>query len=473
MPVINYSDKGFSILHRFSLVLIISLWFWMVLLLWGVLDLSLINLPFNYHLSAVIGLLFSAFGSLQNYGEFYSRTAYKRIRSAFLKTNFQLSIMAFCVFAAYFVIKDAHTSRFFLITYILSCWPVLVLSNFALPGVFKRLNGYYGMKRNAVLVGSPSQLNQLASWLNSQENKGFVYIGAFLTDHGKLNLPGIRNLGFYTDLDSYLSYNNTYQIVVLPDETDGERLMSVADLATKYGCRFLLYNNLSGLFDDRLAFMEESGRQFLTLLNEPLQSPFNRMIKRVLDLSICIPSLLLLFPFAMLVVKIFQILQSPGPLFFKQERVGMAGKRFVIWKFRSMHFEEKSEEDEAVQAQTGDNRVFAFGKIMRRFSIDELPQFINVLMGDMSLVGPRPYLKAHDHLFQKSYKSYRIRQFVKPGVTGPAQCRGLRGEFTDDALVSKRIELDFAYVGSWSIWTDMIIILRTVGQVLFPPKSAY
>ena len=323
------------------------------------------------------------------------------------------------------------------------------------------------------MVGSPSQLNQLASWLNSQENKGFVYSGAFLTDLGKLNLPGIRNLGFYTDLDSYLSDNNTYQIVVLPDETDGERLMSVADLATKYGCRFLLYNNLSGLFDDRLAFMEESGRQFLTLLNEPLQSPFNRMIKRVLDLSICIPSLLLLFPFAMLVVKIFQILQSPGPLFFKQERVGMAGKRFVIWKFRSMHFEEKSEEDEAVQAQTGDNRVFAFGKIMRRFSIDELPQFINVLMGDMSLVGPRPYLKAHDHLFQKSYKSYRIRQFVKPGVTGPAQCRGLRGEFTDDALVSKRIELDFAYVGSWSIWTDMIIILRTVGQVLFPPKSAY
>ena len=145
MPVINYSDKGFSILHRFSLVLIISLWFWMVLLLWGILDLSLIKLPFNYHLSAVIGLLFSAFGSLQNYGEFYSRSAFKRIRSAFLKTNFQLSIMAFCVFAAYFVIKDAHTSRFFLITYILSCWPVLVLSNFALPGVFKRLNGYYGM----------------------------------------------------------------------------------------------------------------------------------------------------------------------------------------------------------------------------------------------------------------------------------------------------------------------------------------
>ena len=472
MPVINYSDKGFSIFHRFSLVVIISIWFWVLLLIWSIMDLSLIRLPFNYHLAAVIGLLFSAFGSLQNYGEFYSKTAAKRIRSAILKTNFQVSVMAFCVFAAYFVIKDAHTSRMFLIFYILTSWPMLFFSNFSLPGIFKRLNGYYGMKRSAILVGSPKQLNQLSSWINSQENKGFVYRGAFVTDHGRLNLPNIRNLGFYTDLDSYLSENRTYQIVVLPDETDGDRLMSVADTATKYGCRFLLYNNLSGLFDDRLAFMEESGRQFLTLLNEPLQSPFNRMVKRLVDLAICIPSLLTILPLAMLVVKIFQMIQSPGPLFFKQERVGMAGKRFIIWKFRSMRFEDKTEEDEAVQAHDGDTRIFAFGKIMRRFSVDELPQFINVFFGDMSLVGPRPYLKTHDHLFQSSYKSYRIRQFVKPGVTGPAQCRGLRGEFTDPSLVSKRIELDFAYVGSWSIWTDFLIIAKTVGQVLFPPKSA-
>ena len=138
-----------------------------------------------------------------------------------------------------------------------------------------------------------------------------------------------------------------------------------------------------------------------------------------------------------------------------------------------MRYEPKSEDDEALQAKQFDDRVFSFGKIMRRFSIDELPQFINVFWGDMSVVGPRPYLKTHDYLFQKSYKSYRIRQFVKPGVTGPAQCQGLRGEFTDPSLVSKRIELDFAYVGSWSIWTDFMIIVKTVGQVLFPPKSAY
>ena len=165
--------------------------------------------------------------------------------------------MAFCVFAAYFVIKDAHTSRMFLIFYILTSWPMLFLSNFSLPGIFKRLNGYYGMKRSAILVGSPKQLNQLSSWINSQENKGFVYRGAFVTDHGRLNLPNIRNLGFYTDLDSYLSENVTYQIVVCLT-----RLMKASHVCCRYCNQIWICSSLQQSvwsFDDRLAFMEESG----------------------------------------------------------------------------------------------------------------------------------------------------------------------------------------------------------------------
>ena len=175
----------------------------------------------------------------------------------------------------------------------------------------------------------------------------------------------------------------------------------------------------------------------------------------------------------MVVVKIFQCFQSPGPLFFTQERVGLGGLPFKIYKFRSMVHDVEGIRDEAEQAKLGDNRIFRFGAFMRRFSIDEIPQFFNVLKGDMSLVGPRPYLAKHDFLFNKDYKSYKIRQFVKPGVTGPAQCRGLRGEFTDPELVKRRIELDFNYVGNWTIWLDCEIVFRTIFQVLFPPKSAY
>jgi lipopolysaccharide/colanic/teichoic acid biosynthesis glycosyltransferase len=197
------------------------------------------------------------------------------------------------------------------------------------------------------------------------------------------------------------------------------------------------------------------------------------MVKRSFDLLISIPAILIILPPSILLVKSFQTMQAPGPVFFKQERVGLAGRRFVIWKFRSMTHADKGERDESVQAHEGDQRIFAFGKWMRRFSIDELPQFINVLKGEMSLVGPRPYLEEHDYLFEQNYKAYRVRQFVKPGVTGPAQCRGLRGEFTDPELVRKRIEMDFNYVGNWSLWLDIEIVIRTIGQVIFPPKSAY
>ena len=148
--MINYSDKGFSLFHRFLLLIVVSVWFWIALKLWELMEISLITLPLNYLVSALIGLLFSAFGSLQNYGEFYSWNALKRIRSSVMKSNFQVAVMAFCVFAAYFIIRDIYTSRFFLAFFICSCWPLLIFSNFAIPGVFKRLNGYYGLKRSAI-----------------------------------------------------------------------------------------------------------------------------------------------------------------------------------------------------------------------------------------------------------------------------------------------------------------------------------
>ena len=196
-------------------------------------------------------------------------------------------------------------------------------------------------------------------------------------------------------------------------------------------------------------------------------------IRDSFDLVLSVPAALLLLPPSILITKIFQVFQAPGPLFFKQERVGLAGRKFIIWKFRSMTHAMEGERDESIQASQGDARIFGFGRFIRHFSIDELPQLINVIKGEMSLVGPRPYLAKHDYLFEKNFKSYRVRQFVKPGVTGPAQCRGLRGEFTDPELIKQRIEMDFNYVGNWSIWLDIEIVFRTIGQVLFPPKSAY
>lgn len=470
----NPRDQGHALLHRLCLLCLVFLWFWASLDIWERWDLSLITLPWNYALVAMAGLLVATFGSLQNYGAFYIKNGWQRVRESFNKANFQTALIAFFVFASYFATKDNETSRLFLAFYIVICWPLLLGANFALPGIFKRVIGFRGMNRESLLIGNPYSVRDLRQWMSQQKANGFSFCGVFSTSRRESeDIPELPNLGYFEGLEAYLKENRVHQLVVLPDRLMDDWVSRVAELATQYGCRVLIYNNLSGLFDARLVFMEESGRQFFTLLNEPLESPFNQMIKRCFDLCLSIPAILLLLPPCIICVQLFQMFQAPGPVFFRQERVGLAGRRFVIWKFRSMTHAHKGERDESVQAHEGDNRIFAFGRFMRRFSIDEIPQFINVLRGEMSLVGPRPYLAEHDYLFERNFKAYRVRQFVKPGVTGPAQCRGLRGEFTDPDLVNKRIELDFNYVGNWSIWLDMEIVVRTIGQVIFPPKSAY
>ena len=472
--MLNPRDQGHALLHRICLLAVVFLWFWVAVDFWESWEFSLITLPWNYALVGMAGLLVASFGSLQNYGTFYIKNGWQRVRESFNKANFQSSLIAFFVFASYFATKDNETSRLFLAFYIVICWPLLLGANFALPGIFKRVIGFRGVNRESLLIGNPHSVKDLNLWMKQQRSNGFSFCGVFSTSlRSSDRIPGLPDLGYFDGLEDYLKKNRVHQLVVLPDRLMEDWVAKVAELATQYGCRVLIYNNLSGLFDARLVFMEESGRQFFTLLNEPLESPFNQMVKRCFDLLLSLPAILILLPPIVVLVKIFQSIQAPGPVFFKQERVGLAGKRFVIWKFRSMSHDRHGDRDETVQAHEGDDRIFAFGGFMRRFSIDELPQFINVLRGEMSLVGPRPYLAEHDYLFERNFKAYRVRQFVKPGVTGPAQCRGLRGEFTDPDLVSKRIEMDFNYVGNWSLWLDIEIVIRTIGQVVFPPKSAY
>jgi exopolysaccharide biosynthesis polyprenyl glycosylphosphotransferase len=474
IPMLNHRDKGYATLHKLILLSSVFIWFWISLDLWDSMDYSLINLPWNYALVALAGLTVATFGSLQQYGAFFMKNGWERIRESLIKANFQTALIAFFVFASYFATKDNETSRLFLLFYISTSWPILASFNFALPGLFKRLIGFQVVNRKSLIIGDSMSLDSLRKWIKRHTKLGFSFEGMFTTDEEAPSFAQIPLLdNKLKKLEKYLSENKIHQLILLPNSNMDKWIRVVSDLGAKHGCRILVYNNLSGYFDSRLVFVEESGRQFFTLQNEPLESPFNQMVKRSFDLLISVPALVFVLPPCMLMVKLFQSIQSPGPLFFKQERVGMAGQSFTIWKFRSMNFAKDGERDESEQAHPGDERIFAFGAFIRRFSIDEIPQFINVFSGEMSLVGPRPYLAKHDFLFERDYKAYRIRQFVKPGITGPAQCRGLRGEFTDPELLQKRIELDFNYVGNWTIWLDCEIVLRTIIQVLFPPKSAY
>jgi len=162
-------------------------------------------------------------------------------------------------------------------------------------------------------------------------------------------------------------------------------------------------------------------------------------------------------------------LSSPGPIVFKQRRYGLDGREILVYKFRTMTVVEDG--SEIRQAVRGDPRVTPFGAILRRFSLDELPQFVNVLQGRMSVIGPRPHAVAHNEMYRKLIKGYMIRHKVKPGITGWAQVNGLRGETETLDKMTRRIEHDLAYLRNWSLRLDLEILVKTVYVVLINPDA--
>jgi putative colanic acid biosynthesis UDP-glucose lipid carrier transferase len=198
-------------------------------------------------------------------------------------------------------------------------------------------------------------------------------------------------------------------------------------------------------------------------------SPTEQVVKRIVDIVVSLAGLVFLSPL-MLVVAIAIKLDSDGPIFFRQTRHGFNGRPFGIYKFRSMTVLENG--DVVRQAEKQDARVTRVGYWIRRFSIDELPQLLNVLYGDMSIVGPRPHASTHDRYFTSAIEKYAFRHHVKSGMTGWAQVNGSRGETETLEKMQKRVELDLWYINNWSIWLDFSIMARTL-FVIFAGKNAY
>jgi putative colanic acid biosynthesis UDP-glucose lipid carrier transferase len=203
------------------------------------------------------------------------------------------------------------------------------------------------------------------------------------------------------------------------------------------------------------------------------ETPFygvNGIVKRISDLVLASLILVLIAP-ALAAIALGVKLTSPGPVIFRQRRYGLDGREIVVYKFRTMTVTEDG--PVVAQATKNDSRVTPLGAILRRTSLDELPQFVNVLQGRMSIVGPRPHAVAHNEMYRKLIKSYMIRHKVRPGITGWAQVNGLRGETDTVEKMRARVEYDLDYLRNWSLGLDLKIILKTVFVVLKRPETAY
>ena len=423
-----------------------------------------------YLLCVIGGMLFSS----RYLGQFAAR--YHRLTwvDAAQMTVRQVVCVALMIFAFMFAFKDRTMSRLFMGTYLCLCWGMLLFVNLGLPRMLSRLFFERGHKIATLFLGTRGSLEKLRNWMSAKEMLGLHAVG-FLTLDGVAPDEGIGPpfLGGLADLPRRIEEVGALQVVVLEIPQSQEQGRFMIDTCQTAGCRMLIYSNLADLLHYPLICVTEEGHLFYTLQEEPLEDPINRIIKRTFDIGISLPVVALILPVLCPWIWIMQQIQSAGSLFFVQERTAYSGRRFRILKFRSMHDSERNDHTGTTQAKRGDARAYAFGQFLRRTSLDEIPQFLNVLLGDMSVVGPRPHLPAHDRLFAGMMHTYRTRFFVKPGITGLAQCNGLRGEITEPDKLQQRVQFDITYITNWSFWLDVQITFRTFKEVVQPPTSAY
>jgi exopolysaccharide biosynthesis polyprenyl glycosylphosphotransferase len=364
--------------------------------------------------------------------------------------------------------KDRYLSRLFLFSLIPALYPLLLLSGNRLPAFLGKQLFRGTREERMILIGSPKRAYAIRDWLRTKREYGFHAVG-ILTDDASFPNPSLKVLGTPQELDAKLSEFSITQVILLqlPDAT--AEFDQVFETVRRHGTRLLILSNLDEQLRHPVLPFEDEGLKFFAFHREPLENPFNRLLKRTMDLCIAVPAALLVLPVASLLVWIAHRTQSPGPLLHRQIRAGIQNRNFEILKFRTMY---ENTADIAKQATEGDGRIFPLGHWLRRFSIDELPQFLNVIAGTMSAVGPRPHLGQHNALFAEALSEYHVRSFVKPGMTGLAQVRGFRGEAKSRMDISARLQSDLEYLQNWSPILDCSIISRTIWHVIFPPKTA-
>lgn len=386
----------------------------------------------------------------------------------------QVGLMAVLTFTMMFATQDRSISRLFLGTFLVWSWIGLTMLNLRLPRALARLVFNRGHTLPTVFVGRMQSFENLNDWIAHKEPLGIHPLGLLSDDAAAGSTPpSVPVLGRIADLPRVLVERHVGQVVALELPASDEEAKALITVCQEHGCRLLLHNNLAERYTHPIVPTVEGGRHFYTLREEPLEDPVNRLIKRACDIAIALPVVLLVLPPLSLWVWLMQRAQAPGPLLHVRERRGQSGRVFRMLKYRSMRVETEDAAAESRQAKAEDDRIFPFGRFLRRRSLDEIPQFLNVLCGDMSVVGPRPYMPILDEEFRRLAQGYRTRHLVKPGITGLAQSLGYRGEILEQEMLRRRVYWDLHYVTHWSVWLDLQIVLRTLGQVVKPPQTAY
>jgi len=325
-------------------------------------------------------------------------------------------------------------------------------------------------QRKVIIIGATGSGKALYQFFSAQEAASYVFKG-FFDDDATRETSEYKQLivGRLSAIKSFCLREKIDEIYFALPLTHDELLQDIARFADDNFIYLRIAPDFSKVVHDNYNIFLINSIPVLTTRKEPLGISLNAVLKRLFDIGFSVTVILTLFPVIFPIIALAIRLDSEGPIFFKQLRPGKKNKLFDCYKFRTMLVNNKTE----VQATKNDSRITRVGRILRKTNLDELPQFFNVLLGNMSVVGPRPNMISQLEEYSKTIEQYKIRHFITPGITGYAQVNGFRGETRERELMAKRVEYDVLYLENWSLLLDIKIIFLTVWNMMKGEKQAY
>ena len=435
------------------------------------------------HLSLINGILylFMPFTYLEGMNALYYNFSWLIITSSLKfypterKDTFSTNVLKFLqlllIFGlAFFALEGFNTTKetyplnhqilvFIIISIALLAYRILfyiIRANYRIDG---------GNYRKVVVIGRDRNLKKLRTVFDRQ-NLGYRYEGYFDNQSSESK----TYLGKKCDAFEYILNNEIDYIYCTVSSLTKEELRNLIIFADNNFKKLKMIPDNKDIFSKSMAIELYDSVPVIAIRKSPLESEYSPLIKRTFD--IVFSSLVILLVLSWLTPLLFVILrlESKGPLFFKQKRHGVNRKEFWCYKFRSMVCNSDSDD---LMASKNDKRITTVGRILRKTSIDELPQFINVLLGSMSVVGPRPHMEFHTKLYETSVDKYLVRHFVKPGITGLAQIKGCRGEIMKQTDIINRVRFDILYLEKWSLILDFNIVYFTIINAIRGEEKAY
>lgn len=382
-------------------------------------------------------------------------------------TYIKIIIFFFFLFLIFFQITPLSYYPRQYIKYIFTLFFALLLAwKFLLYYIFYLYRKQGFNYKNVIILGYTPVTISLQQYFNTNKWHGYRFLGFFDDQCGNKS----QYIGQWRSLKNYMKSTQVDEIYIALNTIPQALMHEITDIISDYPVKIRIIPDL-GTFSFKSAELTTYGSiPVLQIHPGPLSYWYNKIIKRTFDVLISLVMIIFILSWMTGILAVASWLGSREGVFFRQRRTCLDGKAFTCIKFRTM---KKNKDADGKQASRDDERVTAIGKILRKYSLDEFPQFINVLLGDMTIVGPRPHMLAHTEKYRHLIRRFMLRHTIKPGITGLAQVNGFRGEIKNLSDLDNRVSYDVQYIESWSFNLDIKIILLTVWVIIRGQKEAY